>query len=239
MSPRPSRPILKYQQAPDALYPSTPGPFPFASCSNATAAMLSSHVHFPPTPALTQTHVTHSPATYDRAPIVVSDNTCALPERGGRTYSAGTSERKKQAKGSYFHPRAYEACEREPAYAAAPPFDPPPLVPDVSSSSDDSDGQDGAVLTPPGPHAVPPISMHFAKPPTPVGAARSPHSQQEIESAYSFLPHPPSPVRDKDKDRKRRASPARPRLKQSRSGVRRPSIGFAEPPVDDGCLGGF
>ncbi|PAV22574.1 hypothetical protein PNOK_0253100 [Pyrrhoderma noxium] len=39
-------------------------------------------VHFPPPTSLTQTHYTHSGTHYDRAPIVVLPNDCALPERG-------------------------------------------------------------------------------------------------------------------------------------------------------------
>ena len=47
-------------------------------------------VHFPNHPdALTRTHVAHSPEDYDRSPIRIKPNICALPERGcpGRTYS--------------------------------------------------------------------------------------------------------------------------------------------------------
>ncbi|KAF8274343.1 hypothetical protein EI94DRAFT_1782560 [Lactarius quietus] len=40
---------------------------------------------------LCQTHLTHSAATYDRAPIVVLPNACALPERNGRTYTPNES----------------------------------------------------------------------------------------------------------------------------------------------------
>jgi len=47
----------------------------------------SPHVHFPPTPTLTSTIFTHSAVQYDRAPIVVAENVCALPERGGRCYT--------------------------------------------------------------------------------------------------------------------------------------------------------
>lgn len=47
----------------------------------------SPHVHFPPTPTLTSTIFTHSAVQYDRAPIVVAENVCALPERGGRCYN--------------------------------------------------------------------------------------------------------------------------------------------------------
>ncbi|KAB5591657.1 hypothetical protein CTheo_4909 [Ceratobasidium theobromae] len=73
------------------------------------------NVHFPTAKReLVKTRVTHSPASYDRSPIVVSPNTCALPARGcpGRTYD----------------PR----IRRSPTPC-------PALVPD-EGSSDDSDG---------------------------------------------------------------------------------------------------
>ena len=48
-------------------------------------------VHFPPSPTLTRTFSARSPSTYDRSPIVVLPNICALPARGcpGRTYIPG------------------------------------------------------------------------------------------------------------------------------------------------------
>ena len=51
---------------------------------------MTRHVHFPPTPGMVSATVTvpiHSPTSCDRAPIVVSPNSCALPERGGRVVS--------------------------------------------------------------------------------------------------------------------------------------------------------
>jgi len=76
-------------------------PFPFSSCPN---IFDSPHVHFPPTPTLTSTEITHSSFMYDRAPIVVTPNICALPERGGRKFSGSNSN---QGGGlGYFHPHA-------------------------------------------------------------------------------------------------------------------------------------
>ncbi|KAF8598508.1 hypothetical protein BDV93DRAFT_526693, partial [Ceratobasidium sp. AG-I] len=41
------------------------------------------NVHFPTAKReLVKTRVTHSPASYDRSPIVVQPNSCALPARG-------------------------------------------------------------------------------------------------------------------------------------------------------------
>jgi len=47
------------------------------------------YVHFPPSPTLTSTHVVDPPRLYDRSPIIVAENSCAMPQRGcpGRTYA--------------------------------------------------------------------------------------------------------------------------------------------------------
>ncbi|TFK42245.1 hypothetical protein BDQ12DRAFT_572866, partial [Crucibulum laeve] len=143
------RPILKAM--PElCVAPSTSSPLPFASCPQ---ILHSPHVHFPPTPSLSSTEITHSPFAYDRAPINVSPNACAIPERGGR--KCNTPRRvvrripHEAPKGSYFHPRAFEVCEREtPVELPRSPLSvhdyfndhPPSLIPDLSSSeSDDSD----------------------------------------------------------------------------------------------------
>ena len=74
-------------------------------------------VHFPPPTSLTQTHYTHSGTHYDRAPIVVLPNDCALPERGcpGRTYDNSSGYKTPRPAtltskcGRTPHPRAAEA----------------------------------------------------------------------------------------------------------------------------------
>ncbi|CAE7204197.1 unnamed protein product, partial [Rhizoctonia solani] len=84
------------------------------------------NVHFPTAKRdLVKTRVTHSPASYDRSPIVVAPNSCALPARGcpGRTYAP-------DAIGRSMHP---SAPRRRPSTPC------PGLVPD-EGSSDDSDG---------------------------------------------------------------------------------------------------
>jgi hypothetical protein len=77
---------------------------------------------------LTCTYDAYSAATYDRSPIVVAPNVCALPERGGRTYVLDDSL-------SLARPRP-----RAPCYPTRP-SDPslPALIPDLSSESDESD----------------------------------------------------------------------------------------------------
>ncbi|CAE6469510.1 unnamed protein product [Rhizoctonia solani] len=82
------------------------------------------NVHFPTAKRdLVKTRVTHSPASYDRSPIVVLPNSCALPARGcpGRTYDP-------TAMG-----RSTSAPRRRPSTPC------PGLMTD-EGSSDDSDG---------------------------------------------------------------------------------------------------
>jgi hypothetical protein len=122
------------------------------------------------------THPVHSPQTYDRKPIVVSPNYCAIPQRGAKKLYSPPVDfeverpqrgrgRGRQAtnddhvKGSYFHPRAYEACEPEPiVHDALDQLSPPLLVRDLSNSDeyDSADSSDEeSVTTPPDPkHAV-------------------------------------------------------------------------------------
>ncbi|KAJ7207485.1 hypothetical protein GGX14DRAFT_499933, partial [Mycena pura] len=112
----PPRPILKALPSADPskphAYPPEPAssnPLPFAACSGSGAFLFSPHVHFPTHPC-TLTGAAYSPGSYDRAPIAVSPGARALrmPRRGGRVYprAAGPAP----PVGSYFHPRAFEAC---------------------------------------------------------------------------------------------------------------------------------
>lgn len=183
---------------------------------SATAAISPPHaVHFPPSPSLTRTFSVHSATVYDRSPIVVAPNSCALPARGcpGRTYTLDDPEstatpsapnRGHQYGGRVLHPRALgytasyhqrqidndEEAERHSSHSH-PRL--PPLIPDLSSESDESDGSaylpeasDPTHLT----HGLAiPLShrdqyANFA--PIDVYGPNTP-------SALSFLPYPPSP----------------------------------------------
>ncbi|CAE6432874.1 unnamed protein product [Rhizoctonia solani] len=99
-----------------------------SSSIGGTSEMLpyaQTNVHFPTAKRdLVKTRVTHSPASYDRSPIVVAPNSCALPARGcpGRTYAP-------DAIGRSIHPSA--------RLRTSTPC--PGLVSD-EGSSDDSDG---------------------------------------------------------------------------------------------------
>ena len=101
----PLRPILKSLPSTDLSFISSSeaafNPLPFSSCST----ILDSHVHFPPTPRLTSTEITYSSSIYDRAPIVVAPNTCALPERGVGKLSGSNGHSTAGGLG-YFHPHA-------------------------------------------------------------------------------------------------------------------------------------
>ncbi|KAH9072139.1 hypothetical protein EDB83DRAFT_2361387, partial [Lactarius deliciosus] len=137
------RPILKRSSQSHPENPTTLSPLRIPrQCSNT--------VHFPPSPPTLLPHT-------DRSPIVVLPNICALPARGcpGRTYLPGCTvpispstspdsnahKSALKAQGKHMHPRRALSFglvpEPTPDCATAVP---PPLVPDVSSESDESDG---------------------------------------------------------------------------------------------------
>ena len=139
------RPILK--PLPHSYHDS---PLPFASSSR-IPPLDSPHVHFPPTPVMTKISITHSPFSYDRAPIQVSPNVCALPERGER--KVGGVMPMKGGEGGYFHPSAYKS--ESMLCASDHPNNPrtPPIHRSQSSSSSERDG-----------HLYPYLSPHLAPP---------------------------------------------------------------------------
>ncbi|KAJ7065325.1 hypothetical protein C8F01DRAFT_739575 [Mycena amicta] len=185
--------------------PVSSNPLPFAACSS-RMVMFSPHVHFPTYPC-TLTGAAHSPGTYDRKPILVSPNSCALPERGGRVY--GTP------KGSYFHPRAYEACD-----APEPDSDSEPeAVPDLGLFSSTSESSECDC-------ASPDPLLHVAGAPP----LRSIHSQEHV---LSFLPHPHPPTPGLGLHPVQRERRKKPRPRRTPGSFRRPEDD------GDGCLGGF
>ena len=109
-------------------------------------------VHFPPSPSLTRTFSAYSASAYDRSPIVVTPNTCALPERGcpGRTYfdeaaasranGASPCNSKLGSRGAQYardyHPRALAFASSSNTMGMGMPQ----LIPDLSSESEESDG---------------------------------------------------------------------------------------------------
>ncbi|TDL24817.1 hypothetical protein BD410DRAFT_837733 [Rickenella mellea] len=208
-------------------------------------------VHFPPSPTLiSRTFSAHSPTSYDRSPIIVHTNSCAMPERGcpGRTYVPETSSRTNHGRqGRHVHPRACitssfteeeeedhdEDDDHTPTHSVAPPLIPnrtllPPLIPDLSSESEESDG------------FLSPERMPFAYLSI-TSAMRS--SQSSTPTQLSFLPHPPSPpkYRPSEDDKNRRKQQKKDCTRKSRPDLERKygRSSFAEVPNDDGCLGGF
>ncbi|TRM69819.1 hypothetical protein BD626DRAFT_475397 [Schizophyllum amplum] len=162
-------------------------------------------VHFPPTPSLSRIFSTHPPSEYDRTPIVVSANTCALPERGGRTYTdddappTPTPASKRYSEAGDMHPSALTASY---------PSHLPSLIPDMTTS--ESEESDGLCSPPEFQHAV---------------EARAPLSL-DLAAALAFLPHPTQP-KSTEAPAESQAIPARPtRHRRSRkvSASSRPSL---------------
>ncbi|KAH9854285.1 hypothetical protein C2E23DRAFT_867363 [Lenzites betulinus] len=238
MSHRP-HPILKRDSSPFR----TPT-LPFSTCG----PTFSPHVHFPPTPRLVaETFPAYSPTTYDRAPIAVSPNVCQIPRRGERTVRSPAADfegdcrgrsrtrgkRSENVKGSYFHPRAYEACKPEPVHSTAYSLPAtPPLVDDLSPS----DESDSTVTTPPDPN----VSAAIASCPMPLqlpGAppSRAPRRMPPLDKGDVGSPPPAmrSPLGPNSGRRARRPNLVR---KETRLGQR--TVSFS-PDTDEGCLGGF
>jgi hypothetical protein len=129
---------------------------------------------------------------------------------------------------SYFPPYNNHATQRCPE-----------LVPDLGSS--ESDDSDGLIFSPPDGSSLifsasfaPPMSSngkskaHFA-PSRDIPLARA-GSQEDMRKALTFLPHPPSP----DRDRQHRSSKRR-----SSTPMKRKPPTHAESSPVDACFGGF
>ena len=217
--------------------------------------LFSPHVHFPPTPGMSSTYPAHSPTTYDRKPIAVSPNVVQLPRRGerrlqtppanvdperrgrGRSRSRGRGRfgnlDDAPVKGSYFHPRAFEACMPEPANVPAPPLDfsVPALIQDLSPS----DESDEAVLTPPGVDlpglaaGAGAMPLHLPESPK---ARRSSFTESSASASppQASLPVPPRRASHHGKDHQTASAHSERRQR------RKPAF---SPELDEGCLGGF
>lgn len=150
-------------------------------------------VHFPPSPA-TRTYSAHSAAAYDRSPIVVTPNNCALPERGGRTYTLEESQPRRGI--SYardYHPRALAFASSRSAL--------PQLIPDIYSESEESDSWFAAPTASTTPHAN--FGIHgLAGPPSKcnpdVYGDANVNGYTNCVDALAFLPYPPSPPSQKN-----------------------------------------
>jgi len=243
-------------------------------------------VHFPPSPTLTRTYSAYPPSTYDRSPIVVAPNTCALPERGcpGRTYTldeerpaSSSSPSKRSQHGIHLHPRAVFNHQSQISPSKLGGIDDgsqctpwrssptqPPLIPDLSSGSDESDGSSpdsyNASLKPSPSIPWPPRTLG-----DPNGYLMTPSYDQygysnnspNVHSTLPFLPYSPSPNDTHKVRRQRQKDRPWERERASKYGARamddeardKPSHrpyalygGFSSSALDgsdDSCLGGF
>ncbi|EKM76536.1 hypothetical protein AGABI1DRAFT_115667, partial [Agaricus bisporus var. burnettii JB137-S8] len=217
-------------------------PRPILKRSSSSTA-VPKHAHFPPPAMLTSTYVVYSPATYDRSPIVVAPNLCALPERGGRTYVLDDAQS---------HSRPASKATWPPRQSNDSSL--PALIPDLSSESDESDAF-------PSPH-LENQEFNFTTP--------NQHGLKAVrDDSLSFLPYSPShpycssikedaPIEKVEKPKRRRerkhdASRDNNRIRSNDDLPRRKSScsstssspSFSSESFssftlsDDGCLGGF
>ncbi|KAJ4481014.1 hypothetical protein J3R30DRAFT_3287480 [Lentinula aciculospora] len=176
-------------------------------------------VHFPPSPSLSRFYNAHPSSIYDRSPIVVSANACALPERGcpGRTYTLdernlSTSQSLVKfvppPRGGHLHPRALNQRQAQSLQNENFPRC-PPLIPDLSSESEESDG----FISPPpetsftslGPN---PYSHHADKYPSQLSVDNAVYFTTKLDNIQ--LPSPADPRRISHRDRDRIRSPTGP-----------------------------
>jgi hypothetical protein len=140
-------------------------------------APLSAHVHFPGTPSLTATFTTHSPNSYDRAPICVAPNPCELPPRGDRVY---------EPLENIFSPKKSKFRSKKAKYPSDVTIH--DSITSILESSGSSDESDNYVYTKPKSAMSVKFALHA--PPSPIPRAQS---KEEIEKALTFLPYPLSP----------------------------------------------
>lgn len=248
------RPCLKHSTDLDPPPPSaangSSNPFPFALCPS----VMGHRVHFPPAPGLCQTHLTHSSSIYDRAPIVVLPNACALPERNGRTYTPSNecTPSSSSKRRSTQHAKGAQVAATHAAAAAATTTLPPHAFRDASVASSDSatrqhQHQHQHQLQMQLPQLVPDLSSSESDesdinslPPDPTHFPSTGHppiisiidgsgdatATAAAVAALSFLPH----ANEREKPRRERS--------RTRGGAR--SVRKSEFALElDGCLGGF
>jgi hypothetical protein len=279
------RPILKRSETHQS--PPTAPRYPRSSLLHNSSSPPHG-VHFPPSPTLTRTFSAYSSTHYDRSPIVVTPNSCALPERGcpGRTYTLDdpapqprqSNWRSGAHNGRHLHPRAVAPAYRASSYEDDDSEDNdsqrtssrtysivPPLIPDLSSESEESDGPVSSSPEPaqyptPSSYHHPPHSMPIVAPSHPPipHAPYMPYSTADHHQAYfanspnalSFLPHPPSP-KDEGQKARRRKQRDQSRSREERHARRVADESYKSLSVckalsncslddsEDGCLGGF
>ena len=209
----------------------SPRPILKQNTSTFGSPMRSARVHFPPSPHLSTFQFTHSPQFYDRSPLIVQPNVCALPGRGERVYLAEDCHSVPQDDITHDSiPIHDDYFQRERHYE--PPTYPPNLDYSSPSTQLESDESEGPALTPPEPStfgATPLIVTH-----TPDLLGPSLARRRSDSDVLSFLPHPPTS-----------SKPKRPKRtpKRTSSDTRLFGYTFSEDsfsaPAFEGCLGGF
>lgn len=212
-------------------HPKSPRPILKQASSTFGSSIRSARVHFPPSPRLSTFQFTHSPQFYDRSPLIVQPNVCALPGRGERVYLAEDNDNATQddiipdsipLRDGHFQP---EHPRDAPAY-------PHTLNYPSSSTHPESDESDGSLATPPDLSNIGTTPLIVTHPSDILGPSLS--RRRSDSDTLSFLPHPPSPEKPK---RPKRA------LKRAYSDKHLFGCTFSEDkfstPAFEGCLGGF
>ncbi|THH06188.1 hypothetical protein EW145_g4256 [Phellinidium pouzarii] len=197
------RPILKRVAAMSSESSTSP--------CNSDSSVGRAAVHFPPHSALASTYAAHSSDAYDRSPIAVVPNECALPARGcpGRTYrldGSGDVVMDDDADDDVYTEStpgfnsSHGYCSNSSSSNSSRTTSPaqgalhdhaPPLIPDLSSSDTSEDSDQGATAFAPflnGTFASTPMSYHSSEPASRFN--RPSLSPKSDPAQLAFLPHP-------------------------------------------------
>ena len=193
------------------------------------SSMRSARVHFPPSPRLSTFQFTHSPQLYDRSPLVVQPNACALPGRGERVYVAEDHD------GATQDDIVHDSIPlRDGHFQLEHPHEahtyPPTL--DYPSTNPESDESDGSLSTPPDPSNLSATPLFVTHPPDLLGPSLT--RRRPDSDVFSFLPHPPSPEKPRRPKRAPKRRYSHERLIDCTFGADSFSTSAYE-----GCLGGF
>jgi len=209
----------------------SPRPILKQASSTFGSSMRSARVHFPPSPRLSTFQFTHSPQLYDRSPLVVQPNACALPGRGERVYLAEDYDNTAQDD-IICDSIPLRDGHSPPEYLREAPTYPPSLDCSSSSAHPESDESDGPLSTPPDPTNLSATPLIVTHPPDILGPSLS--RRRSDSDVLAFLPHPPCSEK-----------PKRPKRSLKRTHSDRQLFGctFSEDrfstPAFEGCLGGF
>lgn len=167
-------------------------------------------VRFPSSPKLSTVHFTHCPSSYDRTPIVVSQNSCAMPERGCRTVEQ--QQYQQYTWGRSVHPSVFNSFRPSDELF----MDPGLLPPGLSSDDGSSEESDGIASPPPeaiqassdashcrayvpsqshlhtDPLSHPPIPQYHHQFSGPNVNDATNSATNATDYSLSFLPHPPA-----------------------------------------------